>query len=218
MLEKQNKKLIGSRIKEMRLEKGMTLEEFGRLFNASKSSVYGWEKGRHLPNKERLKHIAKIGGITLSVLLKGDTAPIPFIFPDFRGLNSNEELKKYSLHCVDLVRDGTPDVRAEDMYMCFFVSVSVLIEKVLRSENLDFSLLIKEIPRETFTELSKNEWVALDMFIVHFFEIENYKAIYYDITLNDLKLLREILLKYVELSGKEGCNTTLPVSFVGDHL
>lgn len=63
------KKVIGERIKDIRLNKGMTLEEFGKLFNASKSIVYRWENGTSFPNPERLKAIAKIGDTTVEELL-----------------------------------------------------------------------------------------------------------------------------------------------------
>lgn len=64
-----DKKAIGEKIKELRLNKGMTLEEFGKLFNASKSNVRQWEIGNNLPNRERLKTIAKIGDMTVEQLL-----------------------------------------------------------------------------------------------------------------------------------------------------
>ncbi len=67
-----DKKVLGQRIKSIRLDKGMTLEEFGKLFGASKSSVLGWESGRNAPNKERLKTIAKLGNVSTERLLYGD--------------------------------------------------------------------------------------------------------------------------------------------------
>lgn len=63
---------IGQRIKQIRLDKGMTLEEFGKLFGASKGNVGMWEKGSSLPNPERLKAIAKIGDMTVEELLYGN--------------------------------------------------------------------------------------------------------------------------------------------------
>lgn len=66
-----NKPRVGVRIKEIRLEKGMTTKEFGALFGASDSNVTSWEKGRTLPNKERLKIIADLAGITVQELLEG---------------------------------------------------------------------------------------------------------------------------------------------------
>ena len=79
-----NKKEIGRRIKGIRMNKGMTLEEFGKLFGASKSSVLGWERGDNIPNPERLKKIAEIGGVDLDFLLNGD------VFDSFK--KGNEEL------------------------------------------------------------------------------------------------------------------------------
>lgn len=68
----ENKKAVATRIKAIRLEKGMNLEEFGKLFGVSKSTVSHWESGTNLPNAERLKTIAKIGDITVNELLYGN--------------------------------------------------------------------------------------------------------------------------------------------------
>lgn len=68
---KIDKKAVGQRIKNIRLNKGMTLEEFGKLFKATKSNVNSWENGVSLPNKERLKTISKIGNISINELLYG---------------------------------------------------------------------------------------------------------------------------------------------------
>lgn len=67
-----DKKAVGLRIKSIRQEKGMTLEEFGKLFGAGKGLVSRWENGLSIPNPERLKSIAKIGDITVSQLLNGE--------------------------------------------------------------------------------------------------------------------------------------------------
>lgn len=66
------KKDVGNRIKSIRSSKGMTLEEFGKLFGASKGNVATWEKGSSLPNNERLFKIAELGEITVDELLYGD--------------------------------------------------------------------------------------------------------------------------------------------------
>ena len=62
-------KTTGERIKDIRLELGETLEEFGERFNTSKVTVFNWEKGRNLPNKSNLKKIAEIGGISVEELI-----------------------------------------------------------------------------------------------------------------------------------------------------
>ena len=66
-----NKKAVGSRIKQIRLNKGYTLESFGKLFGASKGNVQQWENGVSLPNKERLATISKIADMTVNELLYG---------------------------------------------------------------------------------------------------------------------------------------------------
>ncbi|MEZ7737333.1 helix-turn-helix transcriptional regulator [Gemella sanguinis] len=68
-----NKKNVGTRIKQIRLNKGYTLESFGKLFGASKGNVQQWENGVSLPNKERLATISKIADMTVNELLYGNT-------------------------------------------------------------------------------------------------------------------------------------------------
>lgn len=84
------KKVIGERIKDIRLNKGMTLEEFGKLFNASKSIVYRWENGTSFPNPERLKAIAKIGDTTVEELLRSYLNHVEF---NKRMENKDTELR-----------------------------------------------------------------------------------------------------------------------------
>ena len=67
--DKALKRAIGMKIHKIRLEKGMTLEEFGKIFGASKSNVRSWEIGKNLPNPERLKTIAKLADMTVEELL-----------------------------------------------------------------------------------------------------------------------------------------------------
>ena len=70
-----DKKAVGRRIKQIRINKGYTLEGFGKLdnLNTSKSIVLRWENGTSLPNQSRLEIIAKLGNITVNELLYGDT-------------------------------------------------------------------------------------------------------------------------------------------------
>ena len=69
---KPDPKEVGNRIKAMRLEKGLTMEEFGNFIDkVNKSAVGNWERGDNLPNKARLKMIAQFGGISVEELLYG---------------------------------------------------------------------------------------------------------------------------------------------------
>lgn len=66
-----NKKNVGQRIKLIRQSKGMTLEDFGKIFDASKGNVSLWEKGSSLPSNERIKMISQLGNISVNELLYG---------------------------------------------------------------------------------------------------------------------------------------------------
>ncbi|MDZ4411716.1 helix-turn-helix domain-containing protein [Bacillus cereus] len=67
-----DKKAVGMRIAEIRRDKGLTLEDFGKLVdNAGKSIVSKWEKGSTIPNNKRIKIISEIGDITIDDLLYG---------------------------------------------------------------------------------------------------------------------------------------------------
>lgn len=81
-----DKKALGLRIKSIRLEKGMTLEEFGKLFGAGKGLVSRWENGLSVPNADRLKSIAKIGRISVNNLLYGDQAKSLYNWEKVRSL------------------------------------------------------------------------------------------------------------------------------------
>ena len=71
-LTQLEKEKLGTRIKNIRLKKGMTTKEFGSLLGATDSNVTSWEKGRTSPNPERLKTIAKIADISVEELLYGN--------------------------------------------------------------------------------------------------------------------------------------------------
>lgn len=72
-LTQVEKEELGTRIKSIRLNKGMTTKEFGSLLGATDSNITSWEKGRTSPNPERLKTIAKIADISVDTLLYGKT-------------------------------------------------------------------------------------------------------------------------------------------------
>lgn len=66
-----NIEAVGKRIKSIRQNSGMNLEEFGNIFGVSKSNVSKWENGKQRPNNQRLKEIAEKGNCTIPYLLYG---------------------------------------------------------------------------------------------------------------------------------------------------
>ena len=65
---------VGNRIKNIRLSLGLTMEEFGKLFDepAAQSIISRWEVGKSVPSANRLKKIAELGDTTVQELLKED--------------------------------------------------------------------------------------------------------------------------------------------------
>ena len=159
-----DKKLIGERIKNIRQQKGMTLEEFGKMFGASKSNVRSWEIGKNLPNPERLKTIAKIADISIDTLLYGKmkeriskmlsqiakTNP-KFNSIDVRGVTrriyhalpsmdyTNKELEEFIMHELEtLFVDGVP-------------------QELTKSNPTDFSDMVKFYTKEIMTLLERKQ-------------------------------------------------------------
>lgn len=92
---------VGEKIKHIRREKGMTLEQFGNLFNSHKNAVSSWENGKHLISSNKLKKIANSAGMSVIELLATnipDTNPLE----EYSTNELIEELKKRVLKKDDL--------------------------------------------------------------------------------------------------------------------
>lgn len=63
---------IGTRIRELRKAKGLTLQQLGDEFGISRASVSEWESGRSKPDANKLVHLADFLGTTVECLLNGD--------------------------------------------------------------------------------------------------------------------------------------------------
>ena len=67
-----NKKQVGRRILAIRKRRNLTLIDFAKKVEASKSSVSDWEKGFRLPPEVTLTKIAVMGNISVDKLLYGN--------------------------------------------------------------------------------------------------------------------------------------------------
>ena len=63
---------VGEEILKIRKAKGMTQEEFSKLFNVTRQTVSNWENKKSYPDLETLVDISDKFDISLDVLLKGD--------------------------------------------------------------------------------------------------------------------------------------------------
>lgn len=158
------KEELGTRIKNIRLNKGMTTKEFGSLLGATDSNITSWEKGRTSPNPERLKTIAKIADTSVNTLLYGEmrrriakivsltakTNP-KFNSIDVRGVTrriyhalpsmdyTNKELEEFIMHELEtLFVDGIP-------------------QELTKSNPTDFSDMVKFYTKEIMTLLERKQ-------------------------------------------------------------
>lgn len=68
-MSKELNKIVGNRIKTIRRNLGLTMEQFGNELRTTKAVVNNWEKGRNLPNKANLLLIANIAKVKVETLL-----------------------------------------------------------------------------------------------------------------------------------------------------
>lgn len=61
---------LGTKIKGLRMELGLTLEEFGKLvFNTTKSNVHKWENNITKPSTKNLRRIAELANVSFEEFL-----------------------------------------------------------------------------------------------------------------------------------------------------
>ena len=60
---------IGEKIKELRIENGLSQCKFGEILHVSQDTISLWEKGKALPNTEYIILICKIFDISADYLL-----------------------------------------------------------------------------------------------------------------------------------------------------
>ncbi|EGT4206896.1 XRE family transcriptional regulator [Clostridioides difficile] len=60
---------FGNRLKDLRAEKRITGEEFGKILNVTKVAVSNWESDRRFPDQNTLKNIADYFDVSIDYLL-----------------------------------------------------------------------------------------------------------------------------------------------------
>jgi len=61
--------MIGKRVKELRIKKGLSQQELGNAIGVTKVSICGYESGMRIPNLEKLSKLADELGTTTDYLL-----------------------------------------------------------------------------------------------------------------------------------------------------
>lgn len=75
--------MIGKRIKELRIEKGLSQQDLGQAIGVTKVSICGYENGSRIPNLEKLVKLADVLETKTDYLLGREIAIV------------NDEVKSY---------------------------------------------------------------------------------------------------------------------------
>ena len=61
-----------TKLRNLRIQRGLSQMEMAKLFNTSQSSITSWECGRREPDFSTLKRLAAFFGVPLSAILPSD--------------------------------------------------------------------------------------------------------------------------------------------------
>lgn len=93
--------MLNERLKNLRLAKGLTLQQVGDSFGISKVSVSTWESGKTNPGRKRLEQLAELYGTTIQFLVSGIDNE-NFVINDYEKVPFFQwELIKSDLRCAD---------------------------------------------------------------------------------------------------------------------
>ena len=159
-----DKNKLGNRIFKIRSNMNLTLDEFGKIINASKSSISEWEKGKNIPNRSRLEIIAKKGNITVNELLYG--SPKEFLYNNidilFSNLDNNTGFLKNILNILD--RGAIILELSETLDINNLTNIEKQFKKVID----DYFLDIKSNNENMIRYIKNNYELAVDIYnILH---------------------------------------------------
>lgn len=94
---------IGGKIKHLRLSKGMSQTEFGRIFKVERSTVSSWEIGRRIPDIHTLSQIANYCGVSISFFQENNNnmlkeALLPY---GIKLISTEDSENKFSIQITD---------------------------------------------------------------------------------------------------------------------
>ena len=103
--------LVGRRIKELRIKKGLSQQELGEIVGVTKVSVCGYENGSRVPSLETFEQMAELFGTTTDYLLGREVMIKDSNTREFVGTMSEDdvnlitELKHYNNLYTKITKD-----------------------------------------------------------------------------------------------------------------
>ncbi len=94
--------LFGERLKKLRLEKGLTLDDVSDIFDLTKTAISYYENGKRFPKMNTLRKMADFYGVSYDYLVGNDNYEIA---------DDNEE---YGLHMSSEEIDFIKEIRKNE--------------------------------------------------------------------------------------------------------
>lgn len=118
-------KIFGERIRELREQRDLSMQELANFLEVSKSSVNMWENAGVVPREPILKKISQAFGVTIDYLLGNTTLEqekeridnlndINVLFQEFLGNLSEEELEKF-IKMLELMNLMDPNNKVDNL-------------------------------------------------------------------------------------------------------
>ena len=107
---------IGSFLKTLRMEQGLTQEQLAEKLGVSNRSVSRWENGRNMPDFDLLMELARSFGVGIDELLDGERKPQP----------TSRETEQVLMKAVDYRSDETL-VYSRRLGVVFFAGAATLL-------------------------------------------------------------------------------------------
>lgn len=152
-----DKKAIGSRIRAVRLRLGLSMEEFiERIDNkpgkGRSGTVNNWESGKNAPNKQRLKRIAELGGVSVEYLINGSRLSID----DIKKL-ANKLTKEEHLTSEEIKKANEAMLDSKEISKTIFDSTNQKAKAKLKNQQQ----ILKEYPLNPFDRDLYADFVSL---------------------------------------------------------
>ncbi len=68
--------MLGNNIKDLRIKKGLTQEELGKMLNKTKNNISQYETGKREPDNNTLLKLSEIFNVSIDLLLGNDVLSI----------------------------------------------------------------------------------------------------------------------------------------------
>ena len=85
---------IGDKLKNARLDQGLTQENLAERLNVSRQTISNWENNRSFPDIISILHLSDIYSISLDELLKGDQKVMRHLEESTNLVKSRQKLSK----------------------------------------------------------------------------------------------------------------------------